>query len=37
MRRSKPKGNDKRRFTTNAMRVHKKNIPRNPMRGGIRL
>lgn len=38
-RRSKPKSQsaDKRKFTHTAMRVHKRNIPRNPMRGGIRL
>ncbi|WNK13773.1 MAG: hypothetical protein [Microvirus sp.] len=27
----------RRDFTNNAVRHHKKNTPRNPMRGGIRL
>lgn len=39
MKRSKPRSvsGDKKRFTHTAMRVHKRNVPRNPMRGGIRL
>lgn len=27
----------KKYFTKHAQKVHKKNLPRNPMRGGIRL
>lgn len=28
---------DKKSFTRNAMKVHVKNVPSRPMRGGIRL
>ncbi|WNK12553.1 MAG: hypothetical protein [Microvirus sp.] len=28
---------DKRSFTRNAMRIHRKNISNRPMRGGIRM
>lgn len=34
--RAKPKA-DKKYFTNTALRVHPKNVPTNPMRGGIRL
>nr|QJB19811.1 MAG: hypothetical protein [Microvirus sp.] len=31
------KGSSKRLFTSKAMKISPKNLPRNPMRGGIRL
>lgn len=39
MRHRKPanRRGDKKSFTHNAMRVHKKNVSAKPMRGGIRL
>lgn len=36
-RRPANRKSDKRSFTRNAMKVHKKNIAPAPMRGGIRL
>ena len=37
MRRPANRRSDKKSFTRNAMKVHKKNIHTGPMRGGIRL
>lgn len=37
MRRKANSRGDKKSFSRNAMKVHKKNIPYHPMRGGIRL
>lgn len=31
------KHSDKKHFSNTARKTHKRNIPRNPMRGGIRL